>query len=362
MTSVKQNGPLPVEVIFNPAWWYHNCGIEFGRDFFFNPALRVESELKMRNYLYERYGDLGLGDKENIKRPVIGPVHLAAGFMMSELFGCDVIFHKDAPPDVICRNLNVDEVLKLKAPSFQNSVPMNGLIELMNELESKFGYLEGDINWSGIQNIALDVRGSDLFIDYYENPDIVRNLFDVISSTLINVVQYMRRRTGTSSLSVNPSVGKFSSSINLHSNCSVTMISPKIYEEHLLVFENHLSACLQPYGIHHCGSNMQYFAEEYGKVNDVCFFDVGWGSDVAICRQHLPYVFFNLRLSPVKLLSCSENEVEEDVIRLVTMNGGIMNAGLCCINLDVGTPDDNIQRIFKTAEMIKELFRNSFSD
>jgi uroporphyrinogen-III decarboxylase len=344
---------IPVELIFHPSWWNKNCGISFEKEFFYDPKYRVESELKMDKYLYERFGDLGLGRKEAISRPVIGPVHIAAGFVISQLFGCKVKFHESSPPDVIARNLNDTEIMNLSAPNFKEAYPINELIKMMDILEEKFGYIEGDFNWSGIQNIALDLRGQQLFIDYFENPHIVKHLFDVISKTLVRFVKYITARTGTSSLSVNPSVRNFKPSVNLHSNCSVTMISAKTYEEYLLKYERYLSQNLQPYGIHHCGNNMHRFAGSYAKVGGVCFYDVGWGSDVKECRKMLPDEFLNLRLSPVRILNCTPSEVEEDTIKLVADNGKMKNIGLCCINMDSDTPDENIRRIFNAVEYLK---------
>jgi hypothetical protein len=349
---------LPAEAVFTPLWWNKNCGITFDRDFFFDPHCRVDRELSMRKYLYERFGDLGLGEKGDIKRPVIGPVHLAAGFITSQLMGCEIRYNENGPPDVLPANMSDKETMCLKIPDLMHAGPFNDLIAMMDMLETEYGYLEGDIDWNGVQNIALDLRGPQLFIDYYENNEIISHLFDVISQTLINTVRYIRGRTGSSSTAVNPSVRHFKPPVNLHSNCSVTMISNKMYEDFLMKYDDLLSENLQPYGIHHCGNNMEIVAEGYAKVRNVSFFDVGWGSDVKICRQYLPDAFFNLRLSPVKLLSCDEKDVEEDVVRIVGENGGIKNAGICCINIDYGTPDKNVRRIFDTAVSL----RNAGSD
>jgi hypothetical protein len=107
---------LPVEVVFHPSWWHENCGIEFNKEFFFDPSLRVECERMMEQYLYDRFGDIGLGEKNAVPRPVVGPVHLAAGFITSMLLGCDVMFHKNASPDVISRNMSDEEVMALTVP------------------------------------------------------------------------------------------------------------------------------------------------------------------------------------------------------------------------------------------------------
>ena len=102
--SVFTNNPLlPVDVVFAPAWWFANTGITFDEDFFYNPARRVEDERKMEKALYERWGKFGLGQDKDKNLPLVGPVHLAAGYLFPEMFGCKVEYKQDAPPQVISR-------------------------------------------------------------------------------------------------------------------------------------------------------------------------------------------------------------------------------------------------------------------
>ena len=132
------------------------------------------------------------------------------------------------------------------------------------------------------------------------------------------------------------------------------MISNETYEEFLLQREIELAKQLQPYGIHHCGNNMHNVAEGYSKVKDACFFDVGWGADIAYCRSKIPDAFFNIRLSPVKIKTCAPEEVEADMINLLENAGDLSNLGICCINMDYGTPDENVARIFEIAERYRK--------
>lgn len=221
---------------------------------------------------------------------------------------------------------------------------------MMDELERRFGYLEGDVNWSGLQNMALDLMGQEIFLAYHDNPAGVDRLYEVLARTSIRFVDYIRKRTGTSSVSVNRSVERVDPAINLQSNCSVQMISNEHYERFILKAENIQARALQPYGIHHCGNNMHTVAEGYSKVEDVCFFDVGWGADVDYCRKMLPNAFFNIRLSPVKIQKCSPREVREDLTRLLDQAGDLSQVGICCINMEADTPDENVRTIFEVAE------------
>ena len=92
---------LPVDIVLGPDWWHAHAGICFDRDFFFHPARRVQDERKMERILYERWGRWGLGEDRERDIPLVGATHLAAGFMLSEMLGCNVEYRQDAPPQVL---------------------------------------------------------------------------------------------------------------------------------------------------------------------------------------------------------------------------------------------------------------------
>ena len=341
---------LPVDVIFHPHWWHKNYGLTFREDFFFDAETRVESERIMRRALYERFGDLGLGEPDPPRRPVIGPVHLAAGCVASALLGCEIRYFDGASPQVVPGYLTDEQVMDLEVPDILNTSPVRELVSMMDKLESEYGYLEGDVNWGGVQNVALDLRGQQLFVDYYVNPTLAAHLLDVATETEMQMALYIGSRTGTTSITTNRIVASVDPCINLHSDCSVTMISNETYEKHLLRYDQYLAENMQPYGIHHCGDNMEHVREGFAKVEKAEFFDVGWGSDVALCRQALPDAFFSLRLSPVRVKDFTVEEVRQDVEGLLRQVGPLEKAAVCCVNMDYGTPDENIREIFKVVE------------
>jgi len=350
---IESHTYLPVEVVFNANWWHANYGIDFGRDFFFDPDVRVASECTMRQALFHRFGDIGLGEENAVPRPVIYPVHLACGFLVQAMWGCEVVFAGNNTPQVLPLKLSIEEINHLDELDFESIPIFREFTAMMDALEARFGYLVGDVGWSSLQNLGLDLMGQDLFEAYYEAPEVIDRLYDVLARTSIRFVNYIRSRTGTSSISVNRSVAKVDPTINLQSNCSVQMISNAHYERFLLKPEQQQARELQPYGIHHCGNNMHAVADGYAKVPDACFFDVGWGADIKVCREKIPDAFFNIRLSPVKLQQCMADEVESDLVALLEQAGELSNVGICCINMEHDTPDENIRRMFEVANRFR---------
>jgi hypothetical protein len=342
---------FPAEVVFHPSWWFRHAGITFDVDFFFHPARRVEVEQQMEKVLHERFGHLGLGRAHGEALPVVGAVHLAAGFLLSEMLGCDVRYRESDSPEVVpagVSELKVDVEQAFRSPAFRR------FSKLEESLAARHGRLVGDVNWGGVLNLALDLRGQELFLDMADRPDEVQTFFNGIAGVLGRFVTGMQERTGSSSISVTRIVRHLPEPIYLHSECSNTMVSAEDYERFLLPIDQAWGRSLQPFGIHHCGKDAHRFAKAYAKVPDLAFLDLGWGGDVAILREALPNTFFSLRLSPVVLAEQTPAEIRSDILRLVAAAGGPEKAGICCINLDASVTDEQVAAIFTTAEEIRQ--------
>lgn len=343
---------LPVELVFNPNWWHHTAGICFDRSFYLDPQARIQNDITMRWVLHQRYGDLGLGEPNPQPRPVIGSPYVAGGFVIPAILGAEIQFVPDAAPQPLPLHLTAEQLDRFEVPDFRRCWPMSELIPQMDALQAEWGYLVGDLNTDGLLNAAYHLYGAELFSDFYAAPQRVQRLLEQIGGLITDVAGYIRQRTGTCSVSVNRMVERVDPGLFLHANCSVPMISPKSYRLMQLPVEQRMAGRLQPFGIHHCGDNLQRYAGAYAGL-PLAFVDVGWGSDVAACRQALPQAFFNLRLSPVRMLTCTPQEIAADTEALLKAAGPLELAGVCCINLDYGTPDDNLFAMYAVVEKFR---------
>jgi hypothetical protein len=341
---------LPVEIVFHPAWWYKNTGITFDKDFFFHPKKRVESERRMELELYNRFGKYGLGADHDKDVPQVGAVHLASGYLLSEMLGCEVIYSESAPPQVVCAN---QEELTVNAENAFNSAIFKELEKLVDALKAQHGYVKGDINWSGVLNLALDLRGESIFMDMMMDAEKVQSYFWQLAAVIERFTRYIEGLTGSTSISVNRNVINLPKPILLHSECSHTMISEEMYEEFLLPIDKKWSGEHAAFGIHHCGKDPHRFAKAYAKLPHLAFLDLGWGGDVQLLREHLPSTFFNIRLDPVTIGSQSASEIESAIVKLVGESNDPMQTGVCCINMDDKVSDDKVIAIFETVEKLK---------
>jgi uroporphyrinogen-III decarboxylase len=345
---------LPVELVFNPNWWHRTSGISFDKSFYMDAKTRIKNDVTMRRVLHERFGDIGLGESDPQPRPIIGSMHVAGGFVIPALLGSEIIFETDAAPQPKSMDITVEQIEALEKPNFRELWPMKPLIGDMDALEEEYGYLVGDLNTDGLLNAAYHLYGQDLFIDFYQAPERVTKLLETIAELIGDVALYIRERTGSPSIAVNRMVERVNPALFLHANCSVQMISPKSYREIQLPIEQRMAERAGLFGIHHCGNNLHQIAPVYAELPSV-FFDVGWGSNVAKCREALPDAFLNLRLDPVRMLQCTPQEITQDTENLLSAVGPLEKAGVCCINMDYGTPDDNI---FAMSEVVERYRRN----
>jgi len=345
-----QNDMLPVDIVLAPSWWHKNAGLTFDRDFFFHPAKRVESERVMEQVLYEKWGQYGFGEHRDEDRPEVGPVHLAAGYIIQEMLGCQVDYIEDQPPQVIAAN-RTDLVLDPNA-AFESQV-FKDFAALMEALKTRYGYLCGDVNWTGILNAALDLRGQVLFMDMLDKPEEMRRYFESIAAVIERFVNIIELETGTSSISVNRTVRHIKGPIFLHSECSHTMISVKDYESLLMQADIAWMTRHRPFGIHFCGKDPHRFAEAFGRLPSLDFLDVGWGGKVKRLRDHLPATFLNIRLSPVEIIDSSVGQIQGIITRLVHESGNPWLTGVCCINMDDKVTDDKISAIFETVRELR---------
>ena len=339
------NHALPVDIVFHPSWWHVHAGITFDEDFFYHPKKRVESERKMEAVLYDRFGQHGLGDHRDDNLPVIGAVHNAAGYLVAEMLGCGIRYHEDAPPDVLPAErdtLDIDPEAAFQSGAFKR------FSALCEALKTSHGYLTGDVNWSGILNAALDLRGQELFMDMFDDPESVRSGFERIAEVISRFVCGIQAETRTSSVSVNRVVRFFDKPVWLHSECSNTMISAEDYERFILPIDAAWSREHRPFGIHHCGNDPHRFAESYAKIPHLDFLDVGWGGDVQVIREHLPDTFLNIRLDPVQLMNWTPEQIRDTITGLVADSANPELTGVCCINMDETVTDEQINAIFET--------------
>ncbi|MEJ2587078.1 MAG: dihydropteroate synthase [Deltaproteobacteria bacterium] len=333
---------IPLGVGFYPDWFYENYGISFGEAYYFDPETRVETRMEIDRRLYERFGDVGLGAPDPKPKPLItfGMVMLPA------VFGCEIVYKDAALPWAMPLNLSEDEVMALEVPDIFNTYPMTEMIRQINYLKEKYGTVVGDINTTGVQNLALKIRGDQLYFDFFENPDLCHHLLDICTQCVIQLFQFNHETTGTGAVDVTPMCDP---TLYVIPNCTAEQISNATYEKFILPYDNRVADACHPLGIHHCGS-INEVLPGYAKVHHLKFVEIGFGSDVKRAREVFgPDVAINARINPVLMKNGTADEVAAEVRRLIDQGDPLYKFSIDTVGLTHGTPDENVRAARMTA-------------
>lgn len=347
---------MKYDVTFHPSWWHKYAGVDFTQEFFDEPEYRMECDLKMKKALYNHFGDYGLGEKEPRKRPLLGTDFLAAGYLYSEILGCEIRYEKDTSPQVLSRNLDEDEIGEIKAPNLDENPVWQRTQKQIDYLLEKYGRVETYINLMGIQNIAMDLMGQEVMASYYTAPDEVDALLSEITKMSIDIGKRFKALSHDISGGVTAIVRQVMPENYLTSNCSVEMVSDELYEKFLLKYDQQLADAFGNFGIHHCGRSMEHVVEGYAKVKGLTFAEVGAFSDIKAVRQALPKVFLNARYSPVRLMKAQREEVFAEVAELVK-NGTneAKQISVSCVGLDDKVTDEQVKNFLDACKEAEHL-------
>jgi len=346
---------MKYDITFHPSWWHENAGVDFTQDFFDEPEYRMECDIKMRKALYDHFGEYGIGEKNPVKRPLLGTDLLAAGYLLSELMGCGIVYEADNSPQVICRNLDEDEIEEVTAPDLECSDVWKRTQKQIDYMLDKYGRVETYVNLQGIQNIAMDLMGQEVMVAYYTAEDEVNGLLSEITKMSIDVGRKFKALSNDISGGVTAIVRQTRPEVYLTSNCSVEMVSNDLYEKFLLPYDQQMADAFGSFGVHHCGKSMEHVVEGYSKIKGLDFAEVGAFSDMKAVRRALPSVFLNARYSPVRLMNATGEEVMEEVRALVedgAENGGLISVS--CVGLDKNISDDKIKYFLEACRRIEK--------
>jgi hypothetical protein len=142
--EVTHDMQLPeVNVTFSEQWWHERCGADFSEQIWIDPILRTERDMAMRRWLYEHFGDVGIGEADPKPKPNIE----AYGHrFMSALFGCQIHYENNRPPCEVPLYLNADQMAVLPIPNFETSPVLRKARADAEILTKKYGYCDGIIN------------------------------------------------------------------------------------------------------------------------------------------------------------------------------------------------------------------------
>jgi hypothetical protein len=236
--------------------------------------------------------------------------------------------------------LSDEEADNLVPPVLENSPVYQDIVRQMDFIETRWGRIYGVLNFQGVLNNAFRLRGDAIFTDMVTAPDRARRVLDIVTETMLNLIDSIYVRQNASGVRRN---------FFVTSNCVVNMISGAMYQEFVLPYDQILRGHFKHFGVHNCGWNVNPYIDGYAQLKDLAYLDFGLDSDLARIRDTFPNTRRCLIYSPVALIEKSMGEIRRDLERI---HDELAPCDILIGDIDAETPDERIMDFYRAAAKI----------
>ena len=298
---------------FVPQYYAQHLGIRFGREWHENCEYRYETLIKMKTYLHQTFPHVEAFYPRDNGHGFDADCATLSGVYGSKLlpliFGFDVYFPEDDwPNDASTEHFSKESLRELKYVELNNNPFIIRIKEQMEHMKKTFGKVEGYMNYQGVLNTALKLRGNDIFIDMLEDEDFVDELFGKIADVIEKFAKWIQSYQRKSGYDIDM--------LSL-SNCVVNMISPELYERFVLPHDKRLASEFPRFGIHTCNWKVTPYLESIRQIPNLGYLDMGSMSDISKARRMFPESRLAVMYSPVDFLQKPLPELEADIYEIV---------------------------------------------
>jgi len=335
---------LRCEIGFAPGWFARRLDVDFSERYHVDPEYRCDAMTEMRGLLRSLFTGTSVG---GIDRPETNQDILTGTFgcvTVAAIYGVPVVYAAAGWPKCEHKYLGDDQVDNLRPPDLDSNAFFAALMGQVDWIAGRFGRTEGFINWQGVLNNAMRLRGQDLFTDLFDAPQRCRHLFDCICTTMTDACRRLQRRQRA---------GGVDNNFFTVSNCLVNTISPEQYREFLLPCDKRIAAEFGCIGIHNCAWNADPYIEHYASVEHLAYIDMSCHSDLAVAKGAIPDARRAIMYTPMDAACKTMPEITADFERIAEQYGP---CDLVLADLEAGIPDGRIVDIIKLCDDISQRY------
>jgi len=200
-------------------------------------------------------------------------------------------------------------------------------------------------NLGSVMNSAIYLRGMDLFYDFSDRPELVHQLFDLITNVMLLSYDYFSEIDGyRTPLGVG--------------NCSVAMLSPKIYQTFCYPYDlrimNHAKKRGVSFSVHQ-DSCIDSFIQVYKNAFDsLACFDIGCDSNVRLFREAFPDLTINVFIYTGTLRSMTAEQLYDFILRLAEEGQPYSQIGFSAYDIDVQVSDEKVESICEAYAVLRQ--------
>lgn len=303
---------LRVSLGFMPRWYHERLGTDFSEKWHTDPLYRYEALIRMKTYLQNTFPSVPYFKMEFDEKRIEKTCATISGVygikLIPMIYGLDVKYSKDDWPDNLAGQfLSKEHLLDLEPFDVRNSPVVAQIMEQMDIIEENFGQIHGYLNYQGILNVAVKLRGTEIFIDIIDDPDFAHHLFEHIANTIMQVSKLVQERQRKSGFDID---------LLSMSNCVMNMVSPDVYREFILPYDLMLSKEYRHFGIHTCNWNVTPYISVLREIDKMGYIDMGMMSDMEKVREIFTDARRAVLYHPVELEQKSIEEIAKDIEKI----------------------------------------------
>lgn len=341
-------GFLRVSLGFTPAWYHARLSIDFGEEWHADPVYRADCLLTMKRHLHSCFPDVEYFTpqmNEEIERTCWTISGVNGILTIPRLYGIEPAFVPNNWPDARAgMHIGKGQIPVDRPFDLDRHPVLVDLYRQMDVIRERSGPIHGYLNYQGLLNIALKVRGNDFFMDLYDDPVWSSRFLNHIADTIAALsrrVQAIQRDSGCD-------VDLLSMS-----NCVMNMVSPEQYEEFVLPIDRRLSTLYPRFGVHTCRWNADTYLHSLRKIDKMGYIDTGLETDLTRMRELFPDTRRAVLYDPVGLERFSTDTIWADFRRIA------VECGPCDIvlaDVEQTTSDERVQEALSIASELDREF------
>ncbi len=334
---------LRVSLGFVPRWYHKRLGIDFSQQWHTDPVYRYETLVRMKIHLHQSFPTVPYFKPCYIDKgiePACATISGVYGIkLIPMVYGMETQYFADNWPDNLADQFLAKEHLAKLEPFDVSKTPVIvQMLEQMDTIEKTYGQIHGYLNYQGILNIAVKLRGTDIFMDMYDDPDFAHHLFNHIADTILQVSKLVQARQRESGFAVN---------LLSMSNCVMNMVSADTYREFVLPCDLRLSKEFERFGVHTCNWNITPYIDVLRDIDKMGYIDMGMVSDMKRVREVFPDARRAVLYPPVELEQKSMDEIKADIQKIYDE---LAPCDIVMADITDTTPDERVNEFLAVAE------------
>jgi hypothetical protein len=324
-----------------PAFYTKHLGVTYGEAYYFDFAYRAEVMRRESLFLYELFGDLGVGEADPQPVPAIfvQPIDL-----MLHTQGAPWRFPDDAPLESIgapWAGKSLEEIAAIDPQDAARHPVMDRLLAQYAALEAVygdradiFGVKSGTMNIHTPYTTAHQLCGEALFELLMFEPEAVQIIFSTVWALYQAIYARVWAATGTRA-----------SRLYL-GDCSASLLSAEVYASQVLPFNCRLAEQYPALGYHSCGKSSHLLAD-FARLPHLDAIQLGAYTDMAEAARRLPGVILEPLVDPVLLREGTADDVYAYISTMVSDCAPAPAVHLCAWSFDRDTPFDNVRAMYR---------------